>query len=196
MPSIFLPGQNQQPMFSEAGRRAITFGLGSIPIAGPFLAGGYLAARGVNALAQYLKSRNDPDYGNPNYIGLGDPVPTPGAENVGPPQATTQPPPSNPGLQNYQQVTGQTDPLAPLLSYGQGTTAGGGGGSPLQAAQAFRNSNITLPAPQNYQNPQANDPNYFTNHFGGFITPSAFIGGGRAGGGSGSFGRSAGFLVQ
>jgi hypothetical protein len=66
----------------------------------------------------------------------------------------------------------------------------------LQAAQAFRNSNITLPAPQNYSNPQVQDPSYYHNSFGGFIPQSTFIGGGRAGGGSGSFGRSAGFLVQ
>lgn len=92
--------------------------------------------------------------------------------------------------------TPTADPLAPLLSYIQGTANNYGGSSPLQATQALRNSNITLPGTQNYSNPQANDPNYFRNTFSGFITPNASIGGGRAGGGSGSSGRSAGFLVQ
>ncbi len=111
-------------------------------------------------------SRSDPDYNNPNYIGRGTPTPPP------------------------------VDPLAALLSYTQGTANGLGGGSPLQAAQAFRNSNIALPASRNYSNPQANDPNYFQNNFSGFITPSAVISGSRGGGGAGGPGRSSGFLVN
>jgi hypothetical protein len=116
---------------------------------------------------------------DPNNPGAYSLTPTGGSQPaVGPPQA--QP---------------NISPIAALLSYMQGTEFGGGGGSPLQALQAFRNSRLTLPSARTYNNPQVQDPNYYQNDFNGFISPSAFIDGSRSSGGGGGWGRSAGFLV-
>lgn len=61
-------------MFNERQRMAFTSMLGMIPVAGVPLAGAYMLGRGINAIRQYIQSRQDPDVASSNYIGRGDEV--------------------------------------------------------------------------------------------------------------------------
>lgn len=99
-----------RPWFNEPQRQAITAGLGFLfPPAALAYQGGRLINAGIKGIQQWSGnlpanqglSGNDPDYGNPNYIGLGDPAGTPTA-------ATPAPGPMTP--QSYQAIAQRPPP--------------------------------------------------------------------------------------
>jgi hypothetical protein len=94
---------NGSPSLNPLLRGTLAAGIGAIPVVGQPLAAGYNLGRMANSFYRWAVAmghpnlqlpRTDPDYGSPDYIGLGQPVdpssappPTPSAP---PPQAAPQ----------------------------------------------------------------------------------------------------------
>lgn len=110
------------PQLTEIQRQLISAGLGAVPVVGPFLSGGYNAARGINALTKWIQGLQN---SGGNYL--------PYANASGIPNANAAPgtfagDPTNPNDPGNYALSGQQ----PSPSAGPAPSGGGyfGGATP------------------------------------------------------------------